>query len=302
MGAIAHMAANKFNNESAIGTNVYSMDWTKIADRLRAKGPHCVAIDFSNYDGNLHPEVLFSTLGLYNAFYGDPNDPKIALDNKIRTILWMEVVYSTHVARDVLYQLTHSQTSGNPATAPTNTVSHALYLRIVFLILTKGTEFHDISLFRQLISAILYGDDGVYNIHRLLIHLFNQTTLPPAFKLVGMYATDETKGKVACGSTRPLTEISFLKRHFLWDDRNSAYLAPLDLSVVLEMVNWVRGDEDQIESCIENVETSFKELSLHPEPTFSKYSRLLFNACLDYMKTAPTLLPRHAYTDNLYHI
>jgi hypothetical protein len=301
MGAIAHMSSNKFKNESAIGTNVYSMDWTKIADRLRAKGPHCVAIDFSNYDGNLHPEVLFAVLDLYNSFYGDPTDPKIARDNKIRTVLWMEVVYSVHIFRDVLYQLTHSQTSGNPATANTNTIAHALYLRMVYLILTEGTDFHDISLYRHFISAILYGDDGVYNIHESLIPLFNQTTLPPAFKLVGMYATDETKGKVACGSTRPLTDVSFLKRHFLWDDRNSAYLAPLDLSVVLEMVNWVRGDEDQIDACIENVETAFKELSLHPEPIFSKYSRLLYNACLDYMKTAPTLLPRLAYTDNLYH-
>jgi hypothetical protein len=301
MGAIAHMSANKFTNESAIGTNVYSMDWTKIADRLRSKGPHCVAIDFSNYDGNLHPEVLFAVLKIYNSFYGDPKDPKIALDNMIRTVLWMEVVYSVHIFRDVLYQLTHSQTSGNPGTANTNTVSHSLYLRMAYLILTEGTDFHDITLFRYLIAAMLYGDDGAYNIHNNLIHLFNQSTLPHAFKQLGMYATDETKGKVACNSTRPLSEISFLKRHFLWDDRNSAYLAPLDLSVVLEMVNWVRGDEDQIDACIENVETAFKELSLHPEPIFSKYSHLLFNACLDYMNTAPTLLPRQAYTDNLYH-
>jgi hypothetical protein len=45
----------------------------------------------------------------------------------------------------------------------------------------------------------------------------------------------------------------------------------LDLSVVLEMINWVRGDFDREEKTVENMETSAFELSLHGREVFEHW-------------------------------
>jgi len=291
LGYFAHMMTNRIDNESGVGMDPKAFCWTRAASKLRKFGIFCVAGDFSNYDGSLNAQILWKILDLINEFYDD--GPENAL---IRTVLWFEVVNSVHIFEDIIFQWTHSQPSGNPGTTHINTQYQSLAVRIVFQIIMENEEY-DISDFNNLVSLLEFGDDGVMNIHPDILHLFNQDTIAAAFASIGMTYTDESKGKNDCAPYRTLSEISFLKRSFVYDDVNCRFLAPLELPVILEMCNWVRKDLDQAESCIANVETAFDELAQHDKETFDFWTKKLVQACKLRLNRCPYLRSFEEYRD-----
>jgi hypothetical protein len=125
--------------------------------------------------------------------------------------------------------------------------------------------------FNEHVSMVSYGDDNCVNISDQAIEFFNQVTIAEGYKQLGMTYTDESKS----GSMVPyrsIKDIAYLKRTFRWDDEEFQYIAPLELGVILEMMNWVRGNFD-VESCTtENVQTAAYELSLHGRRVFDEWA------------------------------
>ena len=56
----AWLMHNRIDNEVAVGTNPYSVDWERIAKRLKSKGKHVIAGDFGNFDGSLVAQILWA--------------------------------------------------------------------------------------------------------------------------------------------------------------------------------------------------------------------------------------------------
>jgi hypothetical protein len=272
LGFLAHVSHNRNENEISVGTNVYSPDWTNIALILQSKGKKVIAGDFSNFDGTLHIDILWAVLDVINDWYGNEED------NAVREILWREIVYSIHVCRESIYMWTHSQPSGCPMTAVLNSMYNSIACRYVFMLLTEGTEYHSMKAFDQHVAMVSYGDDNALNISDEIAGIFNQKTMAQAFLTFGMTYTDEVKsGEMV--PYRTLPEIQYLKRRFV-KDQTGQYIAPLDLSTVLEIGNWVRECADHRAATKENVENLCFELSLHGEEIFSKWSNLYRKACM----------------------
>jgi len=264
LGFAAHCAKNRIDNEISIGTNVYSLDWTRTAERLCSKGNKVIAGDFSNFDGTLVLEILAEIVEIVNKFYDDGEENAL-----IRRVLWKEIVNSVHVCGDDVYMWTHSQPSGCPITAILNSLYNSVSMRYVWLTVMPP-EFQTMRSFNEHVAMVSYGDDNCVNISDAAIDHFNQLTIAEGYKEMGMTYTDETKsGKMI--PYRSIDEIGYLKRGFKWDEEEHQYIAPLDLSVVLEMINWVRGDFDREERTIENMETSAFELSLHGREVFEHW-------------------------------
>lgn len=264
LGFAAHCAKNRINNEISIGTNVYSMDWTRTAERLCSKGDKVIAGDFSNFDGTLVLELLAEIVEIINAFYDDGEE-----NAQIRRVLWKEIVNSIHLCGDDIYMWTHSQPSGCPITAILNSLYNSISMRYVWLIVMP-TEYCTMKAFNEHVAMVSYGDDNCVNIADVVIDLFNQLTIAEGYKEMGMTYTDETKSGDMI-PYRSISEIGYLKRGFKWDEEEHQFIAPLDLDVVLEMINWVRGDFDREERTVENMETSAFELSLHGREVFENW-------------------------------
>jgi hypothetical protein len=66
LGFSAWCMHNRIDNEIAVGTNQYSLDWNKIALRLQEKGSAVIAGDFSNFDGSLNAQILWAILEIVN--------------------------------------------------------------------------------------------------------------------------------------------------------------------------------------------------------------------------------------------
>lgn len=275
LGFAASLMDNRIDNEIAVGTNVYSSDWMRIAEKMRSKGPKVIAGDFSNYDGTLNPELLWAVLDVVNEWYQGTVE-----ESNIRMILWKEIVNSVHVYDNTVYLWNHSQPSGNPLTAILNSVYNILSLRYVWMSITVGTPYHTMEAYTTHVAAITYGDDNVLNISDEIAPIYNQVTMALAYEEIGMTYTDETKtGQMV--PHRTLADVQFLKRKFVYDLELARWRAPLTLETILEMPNWVRRTPDintDAQTCL-NVEAAVRELAIHGRETFEKYAAELADCC-----------------------
>ena len=287
LGFAAHCSRKRIENEIAVGTNVYSHDWTRIANKMSSKGDKVIAGDFSNFDGTLVLAILAPVVDIINEFYDDGEE-----NAQIRRVLWKEIVNSIHVCGRDVYMWTHSQPSGCPITAVLNSLYNSISMRYVWL-LVAPVELRSMKSFRRHVAMISYGDDNVLNISDEAIEFFNQLTIAEGYAQIGMTYTDELKSGEMI-KFRHLSDVSFLKRKFEWSNAEFSYMAPLTLDTVLEMVSWIRGPLDDEDKTRENVETSCFELSLHGKEIFDKWSSKMIKACAQ-MSARPQVLTYQEY-------
>lgn len=276
LGFIAHLMENRIQNEVSIGTNVYSQDWAKTVRKLQQKGKKIIAGDFSTFDGSLNVCIMKYFAKMANEFYKDGND-------LIREVLMDDVINSIHICGDSVYQWTHSQPSGNPATTPLNCFINSMGLRMCFERLSErfnvGMSMKD---FDKHVSLVAYGDDNVINFSDAVCEWYNMTTITEAFAEFGFTYTDELKG--AAGEVpkwRSIEDVQYLKRNFRYDVDRKVWEAPLAIETILEMPNWCRGTLDIHEGTKLNCENAIMELSMHPKDVFDFWSAKIQNAFVD---------------------
>lgn len=289
LGFMAHVMKNRINNEISVGINPFGHDWDRLRHHLQQKGPKVFAGDFSNFDGTLSSQILEACCDLINEWYGDEHQ-------LLRRTLFEEIIHSVHINGNKIYMWTHSQPSGNPLTAILNSLYNCISMRIVWQLLC-GPHGYTIRDYNTYVNLAAYGDDNVGNVSDRVIDWFNQCTITEAYKVIGMVYTDETKSGASI-TYRHLNEVVFLKRAFRYVPEISRCFAPLNLDVVLEMANWIRGDLDQGPATLENVTTAIEELSLHEEAVFDKYKELLLRACRTRLKREPEVYDYDFYLVN----
>lgn len=263
-GFIGHCAKNRINNEISVGTNVYSIDWDNTARRLKTKGKRVIAGDFSNFDGTLVSDILVRIVDIINAYYNDGEE-----NARVRRVLWREITHSIHLCKDNIYQWTHSIPSGCPITAVLNSIFNSISMRYVWLLIAPE-EQKSMKHFNQYVAMVSYGDDNCVNISNAASEFFDQTTIAEGYARIGMIYTDELKSGVMI-PYRTLEELFYLKRKFRYDEESCSFKAPLEFSVVLEMMNWIRGDDEPDYCTVTNMETSAFELALHGRTVFEEW-------------------------------
>lgn len=283
----AAMMENRIDDDLGVGINPFSNDWHRLAMHLKKKGNMVWAGDYSNYDATLPSELLEAICEIINNWYDDGEE-----NRTIREVLFAGLINALHLNGNNVVMFTHSQPSGNPLTTTINCLANLLIMAYNFVYLTGKS----LSEFDKLVSRIVFGDDHVINVHPSIAKEFNQVEFARACKEVfNMDYTDEAKTGILV-PVKELSEVTFLKRDFYFDDESSMYIGRLDLDVVLEIPQWVRGDLDLELRCVENCESAFKELSLYDETTFNSWAYRIFNACIESgMTNLPELLDYFDY-------
>jgi len=85
----------------------------------------------------------------------------------------------------------------------------------------------------------------------------------------------EDKDATATTPSRKITEISYLKRGFRWDDKVGKWFAPLSLDTILETPMWLHRCPDKKLQTIDNLEWAIKELALHDDEIWNIYQPIL---------------------------
>lgn len=265
---LAHMMRNRIDNESAVGIKAQSDEWTLLYHRLIKHGPRVIAGDFSNYDGSLNPRILWAVYDIIEHFYASAGATEP--EQQVRRCLWSNIVNSYHLCGDIFYQLNHSQPSGNPSTAILNSMYNSIACRYVFYRLYEpSVEFNDY------VSMIAYGDDNVLN-PSALVPLYNQDNMAEIFSEIGMTYTDEDKTGDLGDKT--IDQVGFLKRKFAYDEEMRFCYAPLSLTSILECFNWTKKSDYELDIIVQNANSAYVELAMHPKPVFNYWSRRIANA------------------------
>lgn len=273
LGFAAQCMEGRIDNEIAVGINPYSDEWTKLALRLQTKGEDVIAGDFSNFDGTLGIPILHEILNIINRWYdGTPEE------ERMRTILWDDIIFSLHTAYGKVYAWNHSNPSGNPFTTIINSIYNSMSMRIIYSYLTR----QPMGYFGKHVNLISYGDDNVLNIDHTIIDTFNQQTITKAYNdIFGMTYTNESKSGDILPARR-IDDVSFLKRKF--SKHGAQYLAPIEKPSIYKQLCWLRskGVTNTRELMKMNAENALRESALHGLDFYKEMSKKLAPGTRDY--------------------
>ncbi|UCR92483.1 MAG: polyprotein [Apis iflavirus 1] len=279
---MASYMRHRMDLEHAIGIDVNSDEWTRIANIMQSKGPNCVAGDYSNFGPGLNMEVCeaaFHIIIRWLLYHLHPCEDKEEFE-RVANILAYEVMTSYHLVIDLVYRVAAGLPSGSPITVILNDMVNAIYIRMAWKAITGRTYadmYEHIAMFR-------YGDDVFINISEEIQDTFNTVTLAKFFAAYDIKFTDADKsGNLV--PYRPFAACTFLKRSFLkHPTRPGKYLAALDKRSIQGTTNWIHKKNNPIEATIENCKQAC-ELAYGWGPDYYEYVRqTLIKACRDKLR------------------
>jgi hypothetical protein len=266
------MIMNKLQNGVSIGVNEFSSQWDLVARLLNqfGTGRNKGAGDFEGLDKRELP-IFHQFLGeMVNEWYGE--DP---VGNRVRSILLLDLTNSLHVNRGVLMYWHGSMPSGHFLTAMFNSLTVQLMFRVCWhwAVECRLDGSHD---FNKHVYLLVLGDDNVFSVHPEYIDYFNEKVIAEQMVKLGHVYTSADKETVLTEQLHDLTEVTFLKRKWVYDERSGRYVGPLALDSVLDIANWVKKGGNPIGDTENNVQVVLHELALHGKSVFDHWcSRIL---------------------------
>lgn len=253
----------------SVGTNVFSYDWTIIANTLQQKSQNMIAGDFEGFDSSQMQPVLRAAGEVLKRIAKEVLGASEE-DLLVMQVLLESLLSSFHLNKNFIYAWLKGLPSGHFLTAVINSIFVLLSFNMSWQN-AFGVSMQQASLFFEVCGIVAYGDDHIVSVPSWAIQEFNQFTLIGLMKKIGLSYTLEDKDAVVERPHRLLSEISFLKRKFLWDEDLKRFLAPLDVNSILETPMWVKKCPDMESQTLVELENSLRELSLHPQETWDSH-------------------------------
>ncbi len=296
--------SNRILNGSAVGVNAFSSEWELMRKCLNGNPnvDNLIAGDFAAYDACLTRQIQQRFLDFVNCWYNDGND-------LIRSVLFEEVCNSKHIYGDVVYEWPGGNPSGNFLTTILNTFCNNVILRYAGLLcwdeFKYGPGMHIVSTPSQIstllskmevqIYILAYGDDNLISVGESMRPWFGQSSLTRAFAKIGFTYTCEDKDDSVTVDHRSISNVSFLKRCWLYDPVACTYVSPLSLDTVLEMSQWTTKKDKDFNYVKDTIDTTLKELSAHGEIIWKEWSKKIKDASIEHLGyMSPIVDRRHA--------
>jgi hypothetical protein len=158
-------------SEMAIGVDRMSPGWQRLMDHVRKYDKeHVLAWDYSKYDARMNAQMVGAALRVLIKFAKKCNYTEENI--RIMENMVSDIVHPLCDYNGVLMMFYGSHPSGNPLTVILNSIVNSLYLRIAFFHIT-GLD----TSFREHVSLLTYGDDGIATVEDSIKKIFNFTAL-----------------------------------------------------------------------------------------------------------------------------
>jgi len=271
-GEIVASALSKYREHGmCTGINPYA-DWEWLHNFILRPGNKVWDGDFKGFDSSEQPQMLWACLQFINSWYHYRGASEE--DNKVRTILFLDLVKSRHVVGEGALS-THvvewqkSLPSGHFLTGFINSMVSMSCLVYAYVKLTGTYDFWDNC------SAATQGDDNLCCASDSVIDRFNQVTV--AKVLAEDFRMTYTAGRKG-EELKPyvgIDDVIFLQRKFKRVD--GKIVGPIRLQSCLCNMYWVnKGDYKYTrETLCGMAENNLCELSLHGKEVFLKGVSLL---------------------------
>lgn len=274
-GAVCNdLVVSRLLNGMAIGINPYSQEWEFLTRLLKAKGDKVVAGDFGSYDNSQTCQLIQAVMWIMSKL------TNLTSENDLTVMKCLSVTLSQpyHVSGSKIYELDHGMPSGNPMTSIMNSVFGLVVFRLCWGELMQASFYSYagcIRAFSTHVKLVMYGDDNLLNISDEVIDRFNQTTMMSTFPRFGLTYTSDEKTDANPPPFRNITQVTFLKRSFIYNDVLGRHACGLDIPTIYNMLHYTKkgGSSDSI--TVDNCYNAVREASLHGKIFFEYTVRRL---------------------------
>lgn len=255
---IGHVTASRAVNGVMVGINVHGLEWTNLRSWMRQASENVICGDFSNYDGTLCAELVYSVLDVAQSYYGGHNKA----DDKVRAVLWLEIVNAMHLNGSDLYMMGHGNPSGNPMTSILNSIAQLVAFRYVWC--RAGRAMGDLDQVR----LAVYGDDNMISIRDDAV---DPAALTAGYAELGMkYTNSDKSGPATYG---PFSSAVFLKRKFVYAEDTGRVMAPKELGDILEIASWTQSRHKWDNTGPDTLDAVVRELAHRSEEEYDQWTR-----------------------------
>jgi len=288
---------HRLDFEMAIGANAHGVDWERIYNHVVKHGAYrCFAGDYKAFDKQMSPEIIIAAftviLNIFEASGWSEEDLRVARGIATDTAFPTSDVFGT------LVQLYGANPSGHILTTPINSLVNSLYFRMaVGRILnangyTLYTELDplvgleekfavNMTRFNDIISLVTYGDDNCGSISNLYPCL-HHTSIQNALKEAGITYTMDRKDADSVQYVH-VSEITFLKRHFVVQQSGRVYGPLLEESIFKSLTVWTKSKsitpKEQLACVISSVN---REYFFYGQRTFERRRNFLVELLIRY--------------------
>lgn len=228
---------NQFAFEAAPGIIVQSRQWTRFYEYITQFGvDRIVAGDYSKYDKKMSPVVILLAFEILIDLCRASGN-YTADDEKILWGIAYDTAFPVVDFNGDLVQFYGSNPSGHPLTVIINSLVNSLYIRYSYLELNPDREVRS---FKSRVALMTYGDDNIMNISTS-ISWFHHTSISNMLGSIGIGYTMPDKETLSVPFIN-ISEATFLKRRWVYNEELEAYLAPLEYeSIEKRLLTWTKS-------------------------------------------------------------
>lgn len=212
---------NKFAFEAAPGVVTMSSEWGRLRSYLTSFGEdRIIAGDYGHYDKDMIAFFIVQAFVVIGRIYKAAGFSK----QECREIMCIgyDTAFSWCNFDGDLVEFFGTNPSGHPLTVIVNSLVNSLYMRFAY---RKMNPLKEVRSFKKNVHLITYGDDNAAGVRRG-VDWFNHTAIVAALKSIGLTYTMADKNSESVPFIN-ISEVSFLKRTWRWNDEVNSWLCPL---------------------------------------------------------------------------
>jgi len=283
------MYTERLKFEFAIGINVASIEWQNAYNYLAEYGTQrMICGDFGNFDRSQSARIIYLSGWICNmlCFMGSAFT---GVDRKRMERFVYDVMFTVWCICGVIVTFFGVLPSGFAATVIFNCLCNCIYMRYVFFYLhpqhdENATDEEILSIIRQFkktVRLLVYGDDNIMSV-REGNEWFNHTDVARILDSVGIKYTMADKD----AESKPYIDISectFLKRAFVYNEDIGALVAPLELESIRKMlmIGVASNSLSEKAQTMERIESALREYVFYGKEIFQEMSTELRAICLE---------------------
>lgn len=258
---IPHFKKNLHLFGCGVGLNPYT-DFDLIYKRLRSC--HITGdIDFAKWDGSVVEAIMERiSFAIMKHYVGE--NPRV-LDYVLKTMRRSYVLVG-----DAVYATTHGLPSGTWLTLLMNCLINKSLTALTVYRNMDSAKIEDVN---KIVDYVV-GDDKIFGVPKEMAKVFNLKTMARTASDLGMTCTNGDKTPIT-QETQPLEKLNFVKRNFLFHPKLNRIVGALDLSTLVNTLQWVDSTKDLnvvMEGKLRSVQV---EAYLHGVGVYTAFMKLL---------------------------
>lgn len=214
--------------ECAVGTNAFSVEWTRLHDSIFKYGKErCIAGDYAAYDQKMYVQLTLASFKVIISMCkrAGYDDRQLAICRGLMT----ETCMAIYELKNEWLRIAAGNPSGHALTVIVNSMYNSMKMRCAYFELCPDVKPLP---FRERVSLMTYGDDNIMSVHSEA-PWYNHTAIAAVFANYGMVYTMADKDAESVPYVHA-SQTSFLKRSWVWSEEYGRYLCPLEVASVFK--------------------------------------------------------------------